>query len=323
MQNAEIGSTGMSLSRMGLGTWAIGGTGYAYSWGGQREIDSVRTIRAAVDLGITWIDTAPVYGLGHSEEVIRSALRELQKSPERPAVSTKCGLVWRDTDRRVRHELSGPSIRGECEASLQRLGIDCIDLYFIHWPKPEDRLEEAWEELARLREQGKIRLCGVSNVSVSQIERVQALHPVDVVQVPYSIFDRGIENELLPYCSRHSVSVVTYSPLHNGVLTHAMSRERVSRLPRSDWRRKGAYFTEPLLSRVLTVVDGLRDLANLHGYTVPQVAAAWVLRRDDVQAAILGARRPEQIRETVSGAEIELSGTLLDQIDSLLYSARL
>lgn len=295
METRKLGWTDLNLSTIGLGTWALGGGGYEWGWGPQGEKESIATIRHALELGINWIDTAPIYGLGRSEEVVGKAIKGLR---EQPIIATKCGLVW-DEKRRISNRLKKESIRAEVEASLRRLKIDVIDLYQIHWPTPDEEVEEAWGTIAELIKEGKVRYGGVSNFSVEQLKRIQPIHPVASLQPPYSMLERGVEEERLGYCSANDIGVIVYSPMQKGLLTGKVTREWVQNLPTDDHRREDSRFQEPALSVNLELVEGLRPIAKENGMTLAQLAIAWVLRRPEVTAAIVGARRPSQIEETV------------------------
>ncbi len=314
MERSRLGWTDLSITRVGLGTWAMGGGNWRFSWGPQDDGESISTIRRAWELGINWIDTAPIYGLGHSEEVVGKAIKELNVSP---IIATKCGRVWGKNG-----EISGclkkESIRSEVEASLRRLKIESIDLYQIHWPGPDDDLEEAWNTIAEMIKEGKIRYAGVSNFNVEQLKRIQPLHPVASLQPPYNMLNRSVEEELLTYCSLNKIGVIVYSPLQKGVLTGKFTREYVQNLPEDDHRRGNSSSQEPELSANLKLVGGLHSLAEKRSMTATQLAIAWVLRRPEVTAAIVGARRPSQIEETVGGGKGRLSGEEIAAIEKLL-----
>jgi len=308
-----LGQTELELTVIGLGTWAIGGP-WEVGWGPQDDNESVSTILAAVEGGINWIDTAAIYGLGHSEEVVGRAIKELG---ERPIIATKCGLVW-DRQGRKTNCLKKDSIMRECEASLKRLGIDVIDLYQVHWPEPDEQVEEAWEAMSRLAETGKVRYTGASNFGVSQLERVRRINPVASLQLPYSLIRRDVEDELLGYCADNNIGVVAYSPMQKGLLTGKFSAERMANLAPDDHRCRDRNFLEPKLSANLRLVEGLRPIAQRNGLTLAQLAIAWVLRRPEVTAAIVGARRPVQIAETIKAAEAVLQDEDLAEIEGLL-----
>jgi aryl-alcohol dehydrogenase-like predicted oxidoreductase len=298
-----------------LGTWAIGGTGYAYAWGAQDDSDSVSAIQRALDVGINWIDTAPVYGLGHSEEVVGRAVAGRR---DQVVIATKCGLVWDEGTSEPYGRLKAESVKSEAEASLRRLGVDTIDLYQIHWPNPEEDIEQGWEAIADLIGEGKVRYGGVSNFSVEQLQRILPIHPVASLQPPYSMIRRDIESELLPFCAAHDIGVVVYSPMQTGILTGGFTRERVANLPEDDWRKRAGTFIEPQLGVNLALVEKLRPIAERQGRTVAQLAIAWTLRRPEVTAAIVGARRPEQIEETAPASDWVLCEEDIATVDGLL-----
>jgi len=302
----QLGSTGMEISRVGFGAWAIGGTGWWDAWGAQDDDESIATIRRAAELGINWIDTAPIYGLGHSEEVVGRALDGLDP---RPYVFTKAGLLD-GGDNSVRHNLARDSILREVEASLRRLRLDFIDLYQVHWPIPDEHIEEAWGTFAELKEQGLVRHIGASNFSVAQMRRAQAIAPVETLQPLYSLLERDIEAEILPFCAEHDIGVIVYSPQASGLLSGAMSAERVASLPEDDWRKHDARFQEPALSRHLALVERLRSVGPSPG----AVAVAWTLHHPAVHGAIVGFRSPEQVEQLAGAGEIELSEADLDTI---------
>lgn len=314
MQTRKLGWTDLNLSTVGLGTWAIGGAGWKFSWGPQDDRESISTIRRALEKGINWIDTAPVYGLGHSEEVVGKAIKE---SRNRPIIATKCSRLW-DKDGNPYGCLKKESIRSEVEMSLRRLKVEVVDLYQIHWPDPDEDIEEAWSAIKDLVTEGKVRYAGVSNFSVEQIRRIQPIHPVASLQPPYSMLERGIEEELLHYCSTNNIGVIVYSPMQKGLLTGKFSRERMHSLPQDDHRHEDPRFQEPELGANLKLVEGLRSIAEKSDRTVAQLAIAWVLQRSEVTAAIVGARHPSQIEETVATGESMLSKEDITAIDTLL-----
>ena len=310
MDQRAFGQTGLEISPVGFGAWAIGGGDYAFGWGPQDDAESVAAIERAVDLGINWVDTAPVYGLGRSEEVVGRALKVL--GSRRPLVFTKCSLVWKDGTRDVHHNLEAASIRGEVEASLRRLGVDAIDLMQIHWPRFFDAptagsIEEAWTELAALKKAGKVRHIGVSNFTVDDIQRASAIAPVETLQPPYSLLRRAVEVEILPYCLSHGIGVIVYSPMQAGLLSGRMSVERVASLPEDDWRRRTPEFQEPRLSQNLAFVEVLRAVGARHGRSPGEVAVAWTLRNPAVSAAIVGFRRPAQVEGLIGAAALQLT----------------
>lgn len=313
MQKRRLGNTDLELTTVGLGTWAMGGP-WEYGWGPQDDREAVAAIQAALETEINWIDTAPAYGLGHSEELIAEALKQ---KTERPIIATKCGILWNEKKEKVTC-LKRESIRRECHASLKRLGVEVIDLYQVHWPDPDEDLEDAWEEMARLCEEGKVRYLGASNFSVAQLERMQKIHPVASLQPPYSMLHRGVENELLDYCAQNDIGVVAYSPMQRGLLTGKFDAARLASLAPDDHRRRSADFQEPRFSATLELVEGLRKIAERSDRTCAQLAISWVLRRPEVTAAIAGARRPAQIRETAPAADWELSKKDIERIEKLL-----
>jgi len=321
MEKRRLGRTDLHISRIGLGAWAFGGGDWAFGWGDQEDADSVATIRRAVERGVSWIDTAPVYGHGHAEVVVGRALRDMAPS-ERPLVFTKCGLAWSDRGK-IRHNLTRDSIRRELTATLRRLGVESVDLYQIHWPAyPPDSaapdIEEGWETLSRLKEEGQVRHIGVSNFDVGQLDRIRSIADVASLQPPYSLLRRDVENEILPYCREHDIGVVVYSPLASGLLSGKMTRERVASLPANDWRKtKSLDFKEPLLSEHLELVERMRSLGARKGLTPAEIAISWVLRHPAVTAAIVGARRPGQLEETVGAVRISLHD---DDVEDLCSS---
>ncbi|MBU6276416.1 MAG: aldo/keto reductase [Planctomycetes bacterium] len=317
MHLRRLGNSDLMITPLGFGSWAIGGPGWPFAWGGQDDGDSSAAIHEALDLGFNWIDTAPVYGLGHSEEVVARALAGLPAG-RRPLLFTKCGRVWNER-REVGKRLTAASIRAECEASLRRLGVDCIDLYQIHWPEPDEEVEEGWAECARLVRDGKVRWIGVSNFNVAQLERATAIAPVTSLQPPYSLLRRDIQATILPWCSAHGVGVLAYSPMASGLLTGAWSHARFAALAADDWRKeKNPLFQEPRFSEHLAFVERLRPLAAARGISVGALALAWVLGHGAVTAAIVGARRPGQLAELVAAADVALASAERDAITALL-----
>ena len=313
MQTRKLGSTDLMLTTIGLGTWAMGGP-WQFGWGPQDDGEAVAAILTALEVGINWIDTAPVYGVGHSEELVGQALRQTKR---KPYIATKCGRLWNEKKELIPY-LKRESIRRECLASLQRLGVERIDLYQMHWPDPLQDIEEAWEEMARLVDEGKVRYLGVCNYNVEQIERVSRIHPVASLQPPYSMLRRDVEKELLGYCAQHAIGVVAYSPMQRGLLTGKFSQDRLAALAPDDHRRRMPEFQEPAFSASLELVEGLREIAEHNGRTVAQLAISWVLRRPEVTAAIVGARRPSQIMETVAASDWNLSKKDISEIEKLL-----
>jgi aryl-alcohol dehydrogenase-like predicted oxidoreductase len=310
MELQQLGASDLAITPIGLGTWAIGGGNWESGWGSQDDDDSIATIHRALDMGVNWIDTAAVYGLGRSEEVVG---RALQGVSQRPYIFTKCSLIW-DEQRKVSGSLKKASVKHEAEASLRRLQVERIDLYQVHWPNPDTEIEEGWAAMAELQREGKVRALGVSNFSVSQMERVQRIAPITSLQPPYSLLDRAIEEETLPFCQRHHIGVLAYSPMASGLLSGKMTRARVAALPRDDWRSHSAQFAEPQLSRSLYLVETLRDIGARHGRTAGEVAIAWTLRRPEVTGAIVGARRPEQLDGVIGAGAFRLSAEEIDEI---------
>jgi aryl-alcohol dehydrogenase-like predicted oxidoreductase len=303
MKTKRLGNSDLFITPIGFGAWAIGGSGWEFAWGAQDDRDSVAAIHEALDAGVNWIDTAAVYGLGHSEEVVARALEGMHN---RPYVFTKCSMVW-DEDREIGHSLKADSVRRECEASLRRLRVEAIDLYQVHWPDPDEEIEEGWAALAALKKQGKVHHIGVSNFNVAQMRRAQAIAPVTSLQPPYSLLHREVEREILPFCARQNVGVIAYSPMASGLLTGAMTRARVAGLPADDWRKRHPDYQEPRLSRNLKLVSLLQTIGKRRGHTPAEVAVAWVLHNPAVTGAIVGARRPGQVRGVAGAAELRLS----------------
>jgi aryl-alcohol dehydrogenase-like predicted oxidoreductase len=313
MRTRKLGYTDLELTTVGLGTWAMGGP-WLYGWGPQDDGEAIGAILTALDKGINWIDTAPIYGLGHSEELVGKALKQTK---QKPLIATKCGLLWSEQNHRIPC-LEAKSIRRECHTSLKKLGVDVIDLYQMHWPQPEEDIEEGWGEMAKLAEEGKVRYIGVSNYDVGQIQRIRKIAPVASLQPPYSMLHREVEEELLGYCAQNDIGVVAYSPMQRGLLTGKFSKERFDALALDDHRRKSSDFLEPQFSATLQFVDELRPIAERNGRTLAQLAVSWVLRRPEVTAAIVGARRPEQIEETYSASDWDLNREDIDEIEQLL-----
>jgi aryl-alcohol dehydrogenase-like predicted oxidoreductase len=317
MKAKRFGNSNMFITPVGFGAWAIGGSGWEFAWGGQDDSDSVAAIHEALDAGVNWIDTAAVYGLGHSEEVVARALAGMNN---RPYVFTKCSMIW-DEQRQIGHSLKGASIRRECEASLRRLGVDAIDLYQIHWPNPEEEIEEGWATMAKLKEEGKVRHIGVSNFDVDQMRRALAIAPITSLQPRYSLIHRDVEEEILPFAARQGIGVIAYSPMASGLLTGAMTRERIEQLSADDWRRNHPDFQEPLLSRNLRLVRLLKAIGAHHGCTPAEVAVAWVLHNRAVTGAIVGARKPGQIRGVLGAAGLRLSPRELGEVEAFFAKA--
>jgi len=316
MQTRTLGNSDLNITRVGYGAWAVGGSGWQFAWGGQDDDDSIAAIHRSLELGVNWIDTAAVYGLGHSEEVVARALKSW--SGPGPYIFTKCGLRWDDKGQgEVQKVLSRDSIRREVEDSLRRLSIDVIDLYQIHWPPDPDSpaLEEGWSTMADLKREGKVRWIGVSNFSVSQLKRAQAIAPVTSLQPPYSLVHRDVEDDILPYCLRAGIGVIVYSPMASGLLTGAMTRDRAAKLPKDDWRKGHPDFTEPNLSRNLALVDLLREIAKRHNRSVGEVAIAWTLRHPAVTGAIVGARNAKQAEGVMRAGDLRLNDKEVNEIE--------
>ena len=317
MQTRKLGNSDMQITPIGFGSWAIGGAGWEFGWGPQDDQAAVESIHRALDMGVNWIDTAAVYGLGHSEELVRRAVEGW--SGPKPYIFTKCGMVW-DENRDIHKVLRADSIRRECEASLRRLGTDAIDLYQIHWPtEPNDPDEDAegWRTMAELQREGKVRWIGVSNWNVPQLRMAQQIAPVTSLQPPYSLIDDAVEDEILPFCERQGIGVIVYSPMGSGLLTGAMTRERAASLPESDWRSRDESFREPQLSRNLAIADALREIGQAHGRSPGEVAIAWTLRLSAVTGAIVGARSAEQVQGVMGGGDFRLSEEEIGRIEAL------
>ncbi len=310
MKTRQLGNSDLMITPIGFGAWAIGGAGWEFGWGEQDDKQSVAAIHRALELGINWIDTAAVYGMGHSEKVVALALRSW--SGPRPYVFTKGGLRW-DEQGYVHRSLNPASIRQECEDSLRRLNVDVIDLYQIHWPTEE--LEEGWTAMARLQKEGKVRWIGVSNFNVEEMRRAQEIAPITSLQPPYSLVHREIEQKILPYCRSEKLGVIVYSPMASGLLTGAMTRERADALPSSDWRSRDAEFQEPRLSKNLALVERLRRVGERHGRSPGQIAIAWALRNPTVTGAIVGARNAKQVEGNVGAADLSLANEEIAEIE--------
>jgi aryl-alcohol dehydrogenase-like predicted oxidoreductase len=320
METRKLGNSDIRITPVGFGAWALGGGGWEFAWGPQDDADSIAAIHQALELGVNWIDTAAVYGLGHSEEVVARALKECRGS--RPYVFTKCVLVWNEKGK-IWREFSRDSIRGECEDSLRRLQADTIDLYQMHWPPDEGKpgIEEAWETLAALKAEGKVRWIGVSNFNTAQIKRAETIAPVTSLQPPYSIIRRQIEAEILPYCEKQGIGVISYAPMASGLLTGAMTRERAAALPADDFRNRNPEFREPRLSKNLALVERLRQVGARHGRTPGEVAIAWTLRHPAVTAAIVGARNAKQSEGVMRAGELKLSPEEIAEIEGAAAAA--
>ena len=314
MQTKKLGNSDLDITPIGFGAWAIGGADWAHGWGPQDDQDSIDAIHRALELGINWIDTAAVYGLGHSEEVVAKALKS---SSHKPYIFSKCGMVWNDKGE-ISHSLK--NIRQECEASLSRLGIEAIDLYQVHWPKPDEELEEGWATMADLQREGKVRWIGASNFSPAQMERALKIAPVTSNQPPYSMINRSVEAEILPFCKEHNIGVINYAPMHSGLLTGAMTRERVAAFPESDFRRKAKNYQEPSLTRNLDIAELLKEIGSRHGVAAGVVAIAWTLHNPAVTAAIVGSRSPKQVEGTMPAMTFRLSEAEYTEIGAFLQA---
>jgi aryl-alcohol dehydrogenase-like predicted oxidoreductase len=312
MKTKQLGNSDLRITPIGFGAWAIGGSGWEFAWGTQDDSVSIAAIHEALDAGINWIDTAAVYGLGHSEEVVARALEGVR---DRPYLFTKCSMVWNE-HREIGHRLKADSIRRECEASLRRLRVEAIDLYQIHWPDPDEDIEEGWATLAALKQEGKVRHIGVSNFNIAQMKRAQAIAPITSLQPRYALLHREIEEEILPFAARENIGVIAYSPMASGLLAGAMTQERIADLPADDWRKRHRDFQEPHLSRNLERVRMLRAIGRLRDRAPAEVAIAWVLHNPAVTGAIVGARRPGQVRGVVGAAEFRLSRREVTEIEA-------
>ena len=303
MQKKRLGNSDLELTPIGIGAWAMGGGGWQFAWGPQDDDESIAAIHAALDHGINWIDTAAVYGLGHSEEVVA---RALAGRANRPYVFTKCERVWNE-QRQIQKSLKRDSIRRECENSLRRLQVDVIDLYQIHWPEPDEDIEEGWETLSKLKEEGKVRWIGVSNFNTEQLERARNIAPITSLQPPYSAISPEIEESTLPYCKEHNIGVIVYSPMKSGLLTGKMTRERIAAMPEDDFRRRAPAFQEPQLTRNLALAETMRKIGARHGRAPGETAIAWVLRHPAVTAAIVGMRSAEQVAGVAGALDFRLT----------------
>ena len=313
----NLGNSDLQLTPIGFGAWAIGGGNWEFAWGPQDDQESIAAIHRALDEGINWIDTAAIYGLGHSEEIVGQALKSFVGP--KPLVFTKCSMRWHP-DRTIYRSLKAGSLAEELEGSLRRLGVDTIDLYQIHWPNPEEEIEEGWETLSKFKEQGKIRWIGVSNFSVAQMKRAQAIAPITSLQPPYSMLRRAIEEEVLPYAQDNGIGVINYSPMVSGLLTGSMTAERVAAFPADDWRRRAVEFNEPRLSRNLRIVELLREIGDGHGVSPGVVAVAWTLRHPAITAAIVGGRSASQVMGLAPALNFRLSDDEYSRINAFLNS---
>jgi aryl-alcohol dehydrogenase-like predicted oxidoreductase len=311
LATTQLGTTGLEITRVGFGAWAIGGGGWEFGWGPQEDADSVAAIEHALELGVNWIDTAAAYGFGRSEQVVGRALAGLE---QRPYVFTKASLL-EGPGRRVVHSLKRGSILREAQASLERLGVDAIDLYQLHWPIPEEDIEEGWAALAELKEQGLVRHIGVSNFDVEQLQRIQRIAPVETLQPQYSLIEREVEGEILPFAERKGIGVIVYSPMGSGLLSGGMTRERIENLAEDDWRKHDPRFQEPQLSRHLALVERLERVADRHATTPGAVAVAWTLRNPSVDGAIVGFRRPDQVDAIIAATAFELGDDEVAEIE--------
>lgn len=311
MKTRQLGKTDMQISPIGLGTWAMGGN-WQFGWGEQDDTQSIAAIKRALDLGINWIDTAPAYGVGHAEEIVARALKG---RVEKPYIFTKCSLVWKNGEREVTNKLKAESIRREVEASLRRLQVETIDLYQIHWPMPDEDIEEGWRTMAELQKAGKVRYIGVSNFDVSQMQRAMRIAPISSLQPPYSLIKREIEKEILPFCRENHIGVLVYSPMQSGLLTGRMTRERIAKLPEDDWRKSDEEFREPRLSHNLALAEKLREIAVLYERTPSEAAIAWTLMNPAVTGAIVGVRNVEQVNTIIGAAEFRFTDREMGEIE--------
>jgi aryl-alcohol dehydrogenase-like predicted oxidoreductase len=313
-ETRQLGNSDLKITPIGFGAWAIGGGNWEFGWGSQDDRESVEAILRALDGGVNWIDTAAIYGLGHSEEIVAKALAETTK---KPYVFTKCSMRWHE-NREIYRSLKKDSLREEVENSLRRLKVDVIDLYQIHWPDPEAEIEEGWEALARIKEEGKVRFIGVSNFNVAQMKRALKIAPITSLQPPYSLLNSAVQNEILPFCKENNIGVINYSPMASGLLTGKMTAERVAAMPEDDWRRRAPQFKEPKLSRNLKLVELLREIGNAHMVQPGVVAIAWTLRNPAVTAAIVGARRADQVVGVLPAAAFRLSDDEAAKIEAFM-----
>ena len=313
LETAQLGNTGLEITRIGFGAWAIGGGGWEFGWGPQDDQESAAAIEHALELGINWLDTAAAYGFGHSEEVVGRVIQGLSESA-RPYLFTKCSLL-EGPGRMVEHNLKRDSIMREAEASLKRLHVDAIDLYQIHWPNPEPDIEEGWAALAELKQQGLVRHIGVSNFSVEQLRRISQIAPVETLQPPYSLVEREVEAEILPNAEREGIGVIVYSPMGSGLLSGGMTRERIESFPDDDWRKRDPRFSEPQLSEHLALVDRLRTVGERYDTTPGAIAVAWTLVNPAVDGAIVGFRRPHQVAPILPAAGLHLTADDIAEIE--------
>lgn len=315
MNIKRLGKSELFITPLGLGTWAIGGGENPYGWGKQSDEDSIATIQKAIDLGINWIDTAKGYGHGHSEEIVGKAVKGRR---DKVIIATKCGILWKEDGADIYGHLKAESIKAEVESSLKRLQTDVIDLYQIHWPLPDEDIEEGWGAIADLVKEGKVRYGGVSNFNVDQMKRIVSIMEITSLQPPYNMLKPEIEAEILPYCAQNNMGVIVYSPMQSGLLSGKFTAERAAAFPSDDWRKGDPNFNEPLLTLNLDLVESLKKIAERKAISVANLAIAWTLRRSEVTGAIVGARRPAQIEETIKAAEVKLSQAEIKEIDDLL-----
>jgi len=315
MNKKQLGNSDLHLSPIGFGAWAIGGGDWAFAWGPQDDNDSIAAIHKALDLGINWIDTAAVYGLGHSEEVVAKALAT---TSHKPYVFTKCAMVWGDKEDKREITNSLKQIRREAEDSLRRLNVEAIDLYQVHWPKPDEEIEEGWSVMADLQREGKVRWIGVSNFSVAQMERAAKIAPITSNQPPYSMLNRAVEAEILPFCAKHNIGTINYAPMHSGLLTGAMTKERVAAFPGNDFRRNAKNYQEPLLSRNLAVADHLKEIGTRHNVSAGVIAIAWTLHNPAITAAIVGGRNAKQVEGVIPAVTFRLTEAEYAEINTFL-----
>ena len=317
MLTKQLGNSDLHLTPIGFGAWAIGGNGWAFGWGHQEDQESIKAIHRALDLGMNWIDTAAIYGLGHSEEVVARALKGRSTQPY---VFTKCSMIWNE-ESEIGRSLKADSLQQEVEASLRRLNVETIDLYQIHWSNPDPEIEEGWTKLAQLQKEGKVRYIGVSNFNIEQMRRAQQIAPITSLQPPYSLVNRKVESEILPFCQQQNIGVINYSPMQSGLLTGAMTAERVAKLPEDDWRRNSTEFQEPRLSRNLKLVELLRQIGQRHDRSPGEVAIAWTLRHPAITAAIVGGRNGKQVEGIIGAMEFRLSELELNEIKTFLHES--
>jgi len=316
MQTRQLGKTDLFITPLGFGSWAVGGGGWQFGWGAQDDRESIAAIDRALDHGINWIDTAAVYGLGHSEEIVAKAIKGRSK---RPYVFTKCSMVW-DEKGHISHSLKPESIRREVEDSLRRLQVDVIDLYQIHWPDPDTDIEEGWTTLSDLKREGKVRYLGVSNFNVAQLERAMKIERVDSLQPPYSLIHPNVEDEILPFCKKNNIGVIVYSPMMSGQLTGRMTRERINNFPEDDWRKHNPEFQEPRLWRNLWLAELLKSVGRRHSLSAGEIAIAWTLRLSAVTGAIVGGRNPNQVDGIVGASDFRLNEDEIDGIERFTHA---